>query len=159
MGKVSLHLVQNSKELSTILNIQKKAFKSLYIKYRDTENSPYKESIQDIKRRFVMKNSLYYFIKKDSSIVGYIRILTTSNQTKARISPIAILPQFENRGFGKQTMYEIESLFTSVKEWNLDTIKQETKLLNFYLNLGYTKLEKEEIINDNMVISFFKKII
>lgn len=159
MGKISLHLVQSIKELSTILNIQKKAFKSLYIKYRDTETSPYKESIQDIERRFVMENSFYYFIKKDSSIVGYIRIVTTSNQTKARISPIAILPQFENRGFGKQTMYEIESLFPSVKEWSLDTIKQETKLLNFYLSLGYTKLEKEERINDNMDISFFRKVI
>lgn len=159
MGKISLHLVQSKEELSAILEMQKKAFKSLYIKYQDIETSPYKESIQDIERRYVMKNSLYYFVKKDSSIVGYIRIITSSDQLKARISPIAILPEFENKGYGKQVIYEIESLWSSVKEWYLDTIKEEIKLVNFYLNLNYIKLEKEETINDNIHLSFFRKVV
>lgn len=51
----------------------------------------------------------------------------------------------------------MEQLFSGVKEWHLDTIKQEEKLGAFYSKLGYQKLEKEEKIHDAMVISFFSK--
>ena len=129
------------------------------MKYRDTETSPYKESIQDIERRFAMEGSLYYFIVVSSTIIGFIRIVTNPNETKARISPLAILPEFENKGYGKQAMSEIENLFPVIKEWSLDTIKEEIKLIRFYLNLGYVELKKVERMNENMHISFFRKII
>lgn len=159
LEKISLDLVKNQKELSKILGFQKRAFKELYLKYRDTETSPYKESLQNIKRGFAMESSLYYFIEVSSTMIGFIRIVISANQTTARISPIAILPEFENKGYGKQTIYEIERLFPDITEWNLDTIEEEMKLIRFYLNLRYVKLEKEEKINENMHISFFRKVI
>lgn len=129
------------------------------MKYRDVETSPHTESIQDIERRFGTESNFYYFIEASSTIIGFIRIVTNPNQTKARISPLAILPEFENKGYGKQAIYEIENLFSGITEWNLDTIKEEIQLIRFYLNLGYIKLKKEEKINDNMHILFFKKVI
>lgn len=68
-------------------------------------------------------------------------------------------PQYENRGFGKQAMQEMEALFPTIKEWNLDTIKQEPKLGKFYTNLGYVKLSKETYINDTIQLSFYRKMI
>lgn len=157
MGRVTLHRVEDKGQLEEILEIQKKAFKSLYEKYKDEETSPYKESITDIGRRFLMESSYYYFIQLEETRVGFIRIVLSVDQTKARISPIAILPEYESRGYGKQAMLEVEQLFSGVKEWHLDTIKQEEKLGAFYSKLGYQKLEKEEKIHDAMVISFFSK--
>lgn len=159
MENILLYLVQERKDLPKILEIQKEAFKQFYLKYRDKETSPYKEILQDIERKFAMANSRYYLIQVNFINVGFIRIITNRNKSAARISPMAILPQFENRGYGKQAIYDIESRFPTIKEWNLDTIKQETKLINFYLDLGYKCLDKEVVIHKGMHISYFRKTI
>ena len=157
MNHLFLSKVQDSKELPKILNIQKAAFEKLYFKYKDEKTSPYKDSLQDIERRFNMQHSRYYFIQAEDTTIGFIRMITNAPLTKGRISPIAILPQFENKGYGKRTMFEIESLFPNIKEWELDTIKQETHLVDFYTKLGYVKLDKEEQISDNIHLAYFRK--
>lgn len=157
MENILLYPVQESKDLLKMMEIQKEAFKRLYLKYRDTETSPYKETLQDIERKFAMANSRYYLIQVNFINVGFIRIITDTNKSVARISPIAILPQFENNGYGKRAICEIENRFPTIKEWNVDIVKQETKLINFYLDLGYVYLDKEDIIHEGMYISCFKK--
>lgn len=151
-------MVENDKELPNILAIQKAAFEELYIKYKDEETSPYKDSLENIKQRYLMKNSYYYFIKVESSEVGFLRVIVDSDLTKARISPIAILPKYENKGYGKKALLELETLFSSIGEWNLATIKGESKLAKFYTDLDYKLLEKEIELNDKMHLSLYRKI-
>ncbi|MCC5894403.1 MAG: GNAT family N-acetyltransferase [Alkalibacterium sp.] len=158
MINLSLSLVKNDKELPNILAIQKAAFKELYIKYKDKETSPFKDSLEDINQRYLSVNSYYYFIKVESLEVGFLRVIVDSNLIKARISPIAILPKYENKGYGKKALLELETLFPSIGEWNLATIKEESKLVKFYTDLDYKLLEKEIKLNDQMHLSLYRKI-
>lgn len=151
-------MVKNDKELPSILAIQKVAFEELYIKYKDEETSPYKDSLKDIKQRYLSANSYYYFIRVESSKVGFLRLIVDSDLTKGRISPIAILPKYENKGYGKKALLELEKLFSSIEEWNLATIKEESKLAKFYTDLDYKLLEKEIELNDQMHLSLYRKI-
>lgn len=158
VSSLSLCLVKNENELTKIFYIQKAAFEKLYIKYKDEETSPYKDKLDNIKRRFLMKNSYYYIIKVESSEVGFLRVIVDSDLTKARISPIAILPKYENKGYGKKALLELEKLLPEVSEWSLDTIKEELKLEKFYTDLGYLLQEKEIELNDQMHLSLYRKI-
>lgn len=146
-------------ELNKILDIQKKAFEQLFIKYQDLETSPYNEDIETILFRFNMEGSFYFFIMDNNKKIGFIRVVFDKTNKKARVSPIAILPDYENKGYGKCSMIAIEQKFSEVKEWDLDTITQENKLVNFYLKLGYKILPKSEKIKEGMTITFFKKIV
>lgn len=54
-------------------------------------------------------------------------------------------------------MLLIEKKFPTVKEWYLDTILQETKLIRFYTKLGYEETGNIESIQENMDIVYFMK--
>lgn len=157
MDRIVLELAKEN-ELNDLLDIQKSAFKQLFIKYQDFETSPYNEDIETILYRFHMEDSFYFFIKDKNKKIGFIRVVFDGNNSKARISPIAILPNHENKGYGKATIIAIEQKFSAVKEWHLDTIAEENKLIDFYLNLGYKILPKSEKIKEGMNLSFFNKI-
>lgn len=158
MNKITLELASTN-ELDEILKIQKSAFKKLFMKYHDLDTSPYNETIETILFRFNMRSSYYFFIMDENKKIGFIRILFNEKNNQARISPIAILPEYENKGYGKIAMTTIENKFYKVKEWHLDTITQEKKLIGFYLNQGYQLMPEHKAIKEGMDISVFKKII
>lgn len=84
-----------------------------------------------------------------------MRVNTNDTETQARIAPIVILPEFEN--FGTLAMMMVEKEFDTVKERKLDTIIQETKLLNFYLKLGFKETGQFEPVKQNMSIVYLSK--
>lgn len=159
MEHLSLQPISEVDDLTEILMIQKQSFKSLYETYQDDDTSPYKEGLAEIHRRFNMSDSWYYFIEYESKRVGFVRIVFNSDHTQARISPIAILPDYKGKGYGRSAMLDIEQRFPTVREWHLDTIKEEADLVAFYLKLGYKQLEIEEKLTNQMTISYFVKIV
>ena len=75
-----------------------------------------------------------------------------------RISPMMILPQYQNKGYAQKAMLKIEELYSDIKCWQLDTIKQEDKLCYFYEKVGYRKTGKEEEIKQGMDIVYYQKL-
>lgn len=136
--------------------MQKTAFSALLEKYQDFDTSPATETIEVIRRKIRQPCSKYYFIQADSTKIGAMRIITLDESTK-RISPIFILPQYQNMGFAQCAVHIAEDMFSATKVWRLDTIKQERKLCYLYEKLGYKPTGREELIKDGMTILYYKK--
>lgn len=83
--------------------------------------------------------------------------MTNDMTTNARIAPIAIVPEYEGRGYGTKTILLIEKEFPTVKEWSLDTILQERRLTHLYKKLGYKETGQIERLQEGMDIIFFIK--
>ncbi|MHC5268797.1 GNAT family N-acetyltransferase [Enterococcus sp. LJL98] len=143
-------------DLKEIHQIKKKAFEKLYQKYKDIK-SPFNESFTSLKEKHARPNNYYFKIKETSQTVGYLRVVTNSKQTEARVSPIGIHPQYDGFGYGTQAMLLVEKHFSTVQKWDLSTIYQEEKLLHFYLKLGYEKTGEMDWIQENMAIIYFTK--
>jgi len=89
-----------AEDLETIIAIQRASFKAVYEKYQD-EYDPYLEDRERIKWKLVERpNSYYYFVKKDEENIGFLRVQTNEELTKAWLGTAAILPQYQGKGYG-----------------------------------------------------------
>jgi ribosomal protein S18 acetylase RimI-like enzyme len=143
-------------ELSEVLHIQKMAFKKLYETYHDHQISSYTQAFKRLAEKYHQSNNYFFFVVTSEKI-GFIRIVLNDMQTHARISPIAILPEQENHGFGQQALALAEKHFSEIKRWQLSTILQEEKLVHFYPKAGYIQQKEVHPIQENMTITFFNK--
>jgi len=84
------------------------AFLPLYEIYRDDETSPVKEPLEKIIAILEQKASEYYIIKTGNLPAGAIRVChrkrdyePPEGEVPAYISPLFILPRFQNRGIAQ----------------------------------------------------------
>lgn len=140
-------------DCSEMQKMQSTAFNELLLKYRDYKTNPALETLDVIREK--MKSSDYYFIMCCDDKIGGVRIIRS--ESFCRISPIFILPEFQNKGYAQTVLKQIELLYPEIKEWHLDTIKQEEKLIHLYNKLGYKETGREECIQSGMDIVFLEK--
>lgn len=118
-----------------LFRLQRQAFLPLLLKYKDYTTNPAAEPMLRTEERLRQKNSEYYFILLDGKRIGGIRIGVF--ETYCRVSPIFILPQYQNNGYAKQAMLMAERNYPNIRRWELETIGEEEKLCHFYDHLGY----------------------
>ncbi|OFI49323.1 hypothetical protein BG261_01705 [Floricoccus tropicus] len=147
-----------SSQIEELLNIQKACFKKLFDKYKDVDTNPYAEDLAWITVKFNRPHAHYYFIKNKEEVVGYFRVdIFDETPTSARIAIIGVVPEHENNGYAKTAMRLIEEENPQVSKWQIETIKQEDKLVHLYSNLGYELTGKVEPIKDGMDIVYLEK--
>ena len=139
-----------------IHQMQKVGFKALLEKYQDYDTNPGAETLEKIKWRFQFPQGRHYFIEVDKISIGYIRIVK-NNEHSIRLSQMFILPDYQGRGYAQQVIKKIEMLNPNVQYWELDTIKQESKLCYLYEKMGYKPTGKEEDIKDGMTLIYYEK--
>ena len=140
-----------------IQKFQQESFAQLLEKYQDFDISPATESLERIHYKFNEPQTTYYFIFCENVKIGVIRVVSIDENTM-RISPMMILPQHQNKGYAQKAMLKIEELYSDIKCWQLDTIKQEEKLCYLYEKLGYCKIGKDEEIKQGMDIVYYQKL-
>jgi GNAT superfamily N-acetyltransferase len=145
-------------ELPEILDMQHQAFKDLLEKYQDYETNPGAEHLEQIRRRFLQEQTTYYFIVYNTQKVGAIRFLLKDNGI-GRISPMFIVPEYQNMHIGYGAVEALEALYPSITKWELDTIVQEKALCHFYEKLAYVDTGRREAIQPGMDIIFHKKVV
>ena len=59
------------------------------------------------------------------------------------IGRIFVAPEHFRKGYGSVMMQKIESMFTGVKEFTLDTTEWNIRTNSFYTKLGYTEIKRE----------------
>ncbi len=143
-------------DCNEIHDMQVSAFTDLLNKYRDYSTNPACETLEDVQNKFNQPFSTYYFIMNNKIKIGAVRIVAVNDETR-RISPIFILPEFQNKGYAQLAMKCIEQVYSRIKYFTLDTIKQEEKLCHFYDKLGYLPTGRQEQLQDNMTIVFYRK--
>lgn len=139
-----------------IHKMQVSAFTKLLEKYNDYETNPASESLEKIQNKFNQSFTDYYFIMREDTKVGVMRVVKLS-EVIFRISPIFILPEYENNGFAQKALSAVEKLYPDAIEWHLDTIKEESKLCYLYEKCGYKRTGKEEKIKDGMTVVYYIK--
>ena len=128
-----------AEDLETIIAMQRASFKAVYEKYQD-QYDPYLEERE-------RPNSFYYFVKEAEKILGFIRLNTNDEQTAGWIGTVAILPEYQNKGYGSEGLGLIEEKFSTITQWDLCTVFQDKGMVAFYEKNSYhqthTEPEKE----------------
>ena len=145
--------IEDSKEL---WQMQVESFQLLLDKYQDYDTNPASEPIDKIINRLKQEETYYYFICMDEAKVGAIRVIDFKSDGNKRISPIFILPQYQNKGIAQIAMQLCEQLHGS-ENWELDTILQEEGNCYLYEKMGYHRTGKTVAINDKLTLVFYEK--
>jgi GNAT superfamily N-acetyltransferase len=155
---MNINLVKATPEnAQEIHQMQIKSFKNLLNKYKDYDISPGNENIEKVLARINQETTDYYLIKMENISVGAIRINKLENGLKCRISPIFILPEYQNKGIAQKVFKIIEGKYNPEKGWVLDTILQEEGNCYLYEKMGYKRTGKIEKINERMDIVYYEK--
>lgn len=136
--------------------IQRKSFQSLLDKYQDYETSPACEPIEKMIFRLSQKQTYYYYICIGDIKVGAIRVIDCNSKENKRISPIFILPEYQNNGIAQKAIQICEQIH-GADNWELDTILQEEGNCHLYEKMGYQRGGRTEKINDRLTLVFYKK--
>lgn len=144
-------------DADTIHKMQIKAFAPLLEKYQDYDISPGAEKIEKIIQRIKQNNTDYYLISYEGKNVGAIRIIRLENGEKCRISPLFVLPEYQNMGIAQKLFKIIEEMYKPKKGWCLDTIIEETGNCYLYEKMGYVKTGQIEKLNEKMHIVYYEK--
>lgn len=146
----------NIYDCARIHKLQIQSFEELFQKYKDFKTSPACESLEMIQQRMSQDYTDYYLIKLDKEDIGAIRVVRMDDDI-CRISPMFILPKYQGCGYGQKVISLTEALYSKAQSWQLDTIKQESKLCYFYEKMGYRPTGKEVTIKDGMTIKYYSK--
>lgn len=136
--------------------MQVKSFQKLLEKYHDYETNPANETVDRMIGRLMQKETYYYFICMEQVKVGAIRVIDYKTEESKRISPLFILPEYQNQGIAQIAMEMCEQIH-GCENWELDTILQEEGNCYLYEKMGYHKSDRTEKINDKMTLVFYKK--
>ena len=152
MNRMFLEEVRED-ELPLLLEMQVESFMPLYEKYHD-ECSPAIESIERIKARAALPNRKYYFIVVDGARAGVINVghNDPNEHEVSFISPIFVLPKYQNQGIAYTAIQKVFKMYPDVKTGKLDTILQEKGNCHLYEKCGFKRDGEEKIINDKMTL-------
>lgn len=137
--------------------MQVEAFGELLEKYQDFDTNPASESVEEVEARLKQDFTFYYFVCIGQQKVGAVRIVDKKECGKnKRISPIFILPEFQGRGIAQEAIRLCEEVHGN-RNWELDTILQESKNCHLYEKLGYWQTGKTEAVNEKLTLVFYEK--
>lgn len=147
----------NEKDIDIVFQIQQVAYKPLYDKYHDDDTSPYMERKEVTLQKYTRQGTKGYIFYKDGIPVGSVRINLDSEDKRARVSALGVLPQYQGQGIAREALLEIERLHSDIEKWCLDTILQEEGNCHLYEKIGYKRTGKTEIINEKMTLVYYEK--
>ena len=145
--------VEDAQEL---WEMQVKSFQKLLDKYQDFETNPANEPINNMIARLNQQQTYYYFICVDNINVGAIRVIDYKTDRNKRISPLYVLPEYQNRGIAQNAIKICEQIH-GYENWELDTILQEEGNCHLYEKMGYHRTGETKRINDKLTLVFYKK--
>ncbi|WP_338225891.1 GNAT family N-acetyltransferase [Lactiplantibacillus paraxiangfangensis] len=149
-----------STELSRVQAMYQRAFKPLYEKYHDRLTNPYLESLSDLRAKYREPNRRFYYYQVDHQTVGFLGLVFDASQQVVRISPLLVLPQFQGQHYAQRMLLSVENAYPEVRQWQVDTIAEETKLVHLYRKLGYKQVAHrcDEVQPRMHLIYFVKEI-
>ena len=152
----------NKEEAGCLHKLQVEAFLPLYEKYHDDDISPAKESVETVEGKITDVNSDYYFILLEGQPVGGVRVKWHNGSTVHKnynwISPIYVVPKFQNRGIATCVIEKLFDIYSDTIEWHLATIKQEKGNCHLYEKVGFVAEGEEIKVNDKMTLIKYVKI-
>lgn len=148
-------------DLSALIKMLKTIFMPLLEKYHDDEINPANLSQERIIRWFAQGFTTVYFVRADGKNVGFVRVIECKffpeKRERVRLSPLGILPDFQNQGLAQEMFHQLEQLYHPKNAWELDTILQEKGNLHLYEKLGYKRIGEVQHYNEFMDLVAYEK--
>ncbi len=137
---MSLQLLKaGTSDALTLNGISKRAFDSDVFVGGPSGGPPEYMSVS-FHTKMARQGHLYKLTEKGLIVGGAILFLQAD---ALNIGRIFIAPEHFRKGYGSYMMQEIESMFTGVKEFTLDTPGWNTRTNSFYTKLGYTEIKRD----------------
>lgn len=149
-------ILATPKDAEVIHKMKYEAFLPLYETYHDDETSPVKEPLDKVIWKLQQEKSDYFLITFQGVSVGAVRVVE-KEKSVFYISPIFILPEYQNQGIGGKVINQLFALYPDAVTWKLDTILQEKGNCHLYEKCGFQKTGKETKINENMTLIDYEK--
>ena len=105
-------------DAEAIHQLQVASFLPLLRKYQDHETNPAHDTVERIVDRLKQPSTTYFFIIVDDVRMGAIRVVYDAQKKRARISPIFIIPEYQNKGYGQEAMALAEDM-VDAETWEL----------------------------------------
>lgn len=151
--KLILATVEDAMEIH---RIKYEAFIPLYEKYGDDETSPVKEPLEKTIALLKQDFSDYYLIQFKGQNVGAVRLVKQQDKI-IRISPLFILPEYQNKGIGRECISNLFEKYGEVFCWKLESILQEKGNCHLYEKMGFQRTGGEKVINSKMTLINYEK--
>ncbi len=100
-------------DAGTIHRLMVKAFMPLYEKYHDDKTSPAKEPVEKVINQLEQDFTDYYLIKNGNTNIGAVRVVKRESEV-VWISPMFILPEYQNQGVGSEVISKLFELYEHV---------------------------------------------
>ena len=140
-------------DLPIILDIQRKAFFEVAGFFNVKTLPPMEQTLESLTDEFINGTILKASIA--NTVIGSVRAYR-KNDT-CHIGKLVVLPEYQNKGFGKALMHEIENQYKSiVKRYELFTGTRDPRNRYLYDQLGYMSF-KIENFNDEISFVYMEK--
>lgn len=149
------------KDAELLYRLQREAFLPLYEIYRDDETSPAMETPEQVLEKIRDCHGIFFIIYLGKVPIGGIRVRNHEGgvvfQDIRWISPLFIIPNFQNKGLAQQVLQKIMYQYPETVTWRLDTIKQEKKNCHLYEKCGFHQVGNEHFIHPGMSLIEYEK--
>lgn len=153
--KIALELAAEAEAL-ILLNMQKKAFLPLLEKYQDVETSPAMETVERLRSKITDPQNGFYKILAGGKLAGAICV-KRKEDTRFRISPLFVLPEYQGLGIAQKTIQKVELLFPEAEVWELSTLLEEQGNCYLYEKVGYVKTGATQKLTDRATLVHYQK--
>lgn len=140
------------KDVPLLYEIAERAFQSDYEKY-----GVYPPLLKTQKKTFLPPLIFGKVILVGNNIIGGVFVVTIGK--KGELGAVFIDPEYQQKGYGREVMLEIEKQYPKVKKWKLETPSESYHLHHFYESLGYIKVGEIEDKKSGMIGYVYEKII
>lgn len=93
--------------------------------------------------QYHIKHNNYYKIVLDDIIIGGVFIVEEDEQT-ASIEDFCISPLYQNKGYGKFVLKELERIHNNIKKWVLTTPLYSVRNQHLYEKQGYKRVKVDD---------------
>lgn len=132
--------------------IQKQAFQEDFL-----INQDFSPAIETLNKFIEKINSCnFYCIKYKGMIVGGVCIRKYKQKEIWKISRIFIEPSFQSKGIGSYVIQKIQTIYSNVNIWILETPVNNIKSHKFYEKNGFNKNNISTITNTLKTINYQK---
>lgn len=145
-----------AEEALILTEMQTRAFMPEVRKHGGFETSPASETPDRMLERITSAKSHSFIIIADDVYAGMIRIKELGAGAY-KISPIFVLPEFQNQGIGQKAMALAEEMFPTARLWTLFCVREEERNVYFYEKLGFSKTGYERKLNNNITLIGYER--
>jgi ribosomal protein S18 acetylase RimI-like enzyme len=137
-------------DAAKFVEVQNKSFYADYLRYGECPG--YGRTAESIAES--MKRNYAYKITADGEVVGKISASEKENG-ECHLDCLCVIPEYENRGIGRQAVSFIEKQFPRAIKWSLETPADKVQNHYFYQKCGYKIIDKT--MDGNVEIVIFGK--